>query len=168
MRVRVLRIVEHLVRQPGLDHFATLHDHQPMRKQARDADIVRHDQHRQMQCGRQRAQQIEQARLHRDVETGCRLVHEDEAWTGDEITRDLQTLLHAAGKSRWRIIDARRIDLDLSVVIVTHDLAVARIISHRIMVMRHGQVIETGLTDQVLDDPSEPYTQLLVSSVLQV
>ncbi len=32
--------------------------------------------------------------------------------------------------------------------------------------MRHGRVIETGLTDQVLDDPREPYTQLLVSSVL--
>jgi putative phosphonate transport system ATP-binding protein len=34
------------------------------------------------------------------------------------------------------------------------------------MVMRSGRVVETGLTDQVLDDPSEPYTQLLVSSVL--
>jgi putative phosphonate transport system ATP-binding protein len=32
--------------------------------------------------------------------------------------------------------------------------------------MRHGQVVETGLTDQVLDDPQHPYTQLLVSSVL--
>ena len=59
-------------------------------------------------------------------------------------------------------------DLGLSVVIVTHDLAVARLLSHRIMVMRHGKVIETGLTDQVLDDPREPYTQLLVSSILQV
>lgn len=59
-------------------------------------------------------------------------------------------------------------DLGLAVVIVTHDLAVARLISHRIMVMRQGRVIETGLTDQVLDDPREPYTQLLVSSVLQV
>lgn len=57
--------------------------------------------------------------------------------------------------------------LGLAVVIVTHDLAVARLLSHRIMVMRDGRVIETGLTDQVLDDPSEPYTQLLVSSVLQ-
>jgi putative phosphonate transport system ATP-binding protein len=35
-----------------------------------------------------------------------------------------------------------------------------------VMVMRAGRVIETGLTDQVLDDPAEPYTQLLVSSVL--
>jgi len=57
-------------------------------------------------------------------------------------------------------------DLKLSVVIVTHDLGVARLLSHRIMVMKDGQVIESGLTDQVLDDPSEPYTQLLVSSIL--
>jgi putative phosphonate transport system ATP-binding protein len=70
-----------------------------------------------------------------------------------------------------RLLDLLRglvADLGLSVVIVTHDLAVARLLSHRIMVMRHGAVIETGLTDQVLDDPREPYTQLLVSSVLQV
>ncbi|MEL6373303.1 MAG: phosphonate C-P lyase system protein PhnK [Pseudomonadota bacterium] len=59
-------------------------------------------------------------------------------------------------------------DLGLAVIIVTHDLAVARLMSHRIMVMRHGEVIETGLTDQVLDDPREAYAQLLVSSVLQV
>ena len=52
-------------------------------------------------------------------------------------------------------------------IVVTHDLAVARLLSHRLMVMRHGRVIEHGLTDQLLDDPREPYTQLLVSSVLQ-
>lgn len=58
--------------------------------------------------------------------------------------------------------------LGLSVVIVTHDLAVARLLSSRLMVMQGGRVIEHGLTDQVLDDPQAPYTQLLVSSVLQV
>ena len=36
------------------------------------------------------------------------------------------------------------------------------------MVMRHGIVVESGLTDQVLDDPQHPYSQLLVSSILQV
>ena len=41
----------------------------------------------------------------------------------------------------------------LAAIIVTHDLAVARLLSHRIMVMKDGEVIETGLTDQVLDDP---------------
>ncbi|MBX2804590.1 MAG: phosphonate C-P lyase system protein PhnK [Hyphomicrobiales bacterium] len=58
-------------------------------------------------------------------------------------------------------------DYGLAAIVVTHDLAVARLLSHRIMVMRNGRVIETGLTDQVLDDPQEAYTQLLVSSILQ-
>src|SRR5215813_11284409 len=58
-------------------------------------------------------------------------------------------------------------DLGLAAIVVTHDLAVARLLSHRLIVMRGGEVVESGLTDQVLDDPQHPYTQLLVSSVLQ-
>src|SRR5690606_4582536 len=58
-------------------------------------------------------------------------------------------------------------ELNLAVVIVTHDLAVARLLADRLVVMRRSRVVETGLTDQVLDDPQHPYTQLLVSSVLQ-
>ena len=50
---------------------------------------------------------------------------------------------------------------------VTNDFAVARLLADRLLVMRRGEVVETGLTDQVLDDPQHPYTQLLVSSVLQ-
>ena len=57
--------------------------------------------------------------------------------------------------------------LNIAVVLVTHDLAVARLLAHRIMVMQRGRVVESGLTDQVLDDPQHEYTQLLVSSVLQ-
>jgi len=70
-----------------------------------------------------------------------------------------------------RVLDLIRglvAEFGLSVIIVTHDLAVARLLSHRVMVMSQGRVIESGLTDQVFDDPREPYTQLLVSSVLQV
>lgn len=58
-------------------------------------------------------------------------------------------------------------ELNLAVVIVTHDLAVARLLADRTLVMKQGRVVESGLTDRVLDDPSHPYTQLLVSSVLQ-
>ncbi len=57
--------------------------------------------------------------------------------------------------------------LGVSAIIVTHDLAVARLLAHRLVVMRRGRIIESGLTDQVLDDPQHPYTQLLVSSILQ-
>jgi putative phosphonate transport system ATP-binding protein len=47
-------------------------------------------------------------------------------------------------------------------------MAVARLMADRLMVMKDGRVVETGLADQVLDDPQHPYTQLLVSSVLQI
>jgi putative phosphonate transport system ATP-binding protein len=57
--------------------------------------------------------------------------------------------------------------LHLSVVLVTHDLAVARLLAHRLIVMRRGEIVESGLSDQVLDDPQHAYTQLLVSSILQ-
>jgi putative phosphonate transport system ATP-binding protein len=69
-----------------------------------------------------------------------------------------------------RLLDLLRTlvaDLGLSAIVVTHDLAVTRLLAHRLLVMRRGQVVESGLTDQVLDDPQHPYTQLLVSSVLQ-
>ena len=44
--------------------------------------------------------------------------------------------------------------------------AVARLLAQRMVVMQGGYAVESGLTDQVLDDPQHPYTQLLVSSVL--
>ncbi|WP_421989040.1 phosphonate C-P lyase system protein PhnK [Roseococcus sp.] len=56
--------------------------------------------------------------------------------------------------------------LGLAVFFVTHDIAAARLLAHRIVVMRHGRVVEEGLADRVLDDPRHAYTQLLVSSVL--
>jgi putative phosphonate transport system ATP-binding protein len=59
-------------------------------------------------------------------------------------------------------------ELGLAAIIVTHDLAVARLLADRLMVMQGGVAVELGLTDQVLDDPQHPYTQLLVSSVLQI
>jgi len=95
----------------------------------------------------------------RNLVTGPRLMFMDEPTGGLDVS------------VQARLLDLLRglvSDLGLALVIVTHDLAVARLLSHRIMVMRHGRVIETGLTDQVLDDPHEPYTQLLVASVLQV
>jgi putative phosphonate transport system ATP-binding protein len=95
----------------------------------------------------------------RNLVSGPRLVFMDEPTGGLDVSVQARLLDLLRG-----LVD----DLGLSAIVVTHDLAVARLLSHRIVVMRHGSVIETGLTDQVLDDPREPYTQLLVSSVLQV
>ncbi len=82
----------------------------------------------------------------------------------DEPTGGLDVSIQA------RLLDLiRRLvaQLGVAVVLVTHDIAVARLLADRIVVMQAGKVVEAGLTDQVLDDPQEPYTQLLVSSVLQ-
>jgi putative phosphonate transport system ATP-binding protein len=95
----------------------------------------------------------------RNLVTSPRLVFMDEPTGGLDVS------------VQARLLDLLRslvADLALAAVVVTHDLAVARLLSHRMMVMKEGRVVETGLTDRVLDDPRAPYTQLLVSSILQV
>lgn len=54
----------------------------------------------------------------------------------------------------------------MTTVLVSHDLGVIRTLADRVMVMRDGQVVERGLTDQILDDPQHPYTQQLVHAKL--
>jgi peptide/nickel transport system ATP-binding protein len=53
----------------------------------------------------------------------------------------------------------------VSILYITHDLASARYVADRIVVMYAGQEVETGPTDAVLGDPKHPYTQLLLSAV---
>ncbi len=95
----------------------------------------------------------------RNLVTGPRLVLMDEPTGGLDVSVQARLLDLMRGLVR---------DLGLSVIIVTHDLAVVRLLADRLMVMKSGYVVEQGLTDQVLDDPQHGYTQLLVSSVLQV
>jgi putative phosphonate transport system ATP-binding protein len=95
----------------------------------------------------------------RNLVTAPRLIFMDEPTGGLDVS------------VQARILDLLRrlvAELSLAAIVVTHDLAVARLLSNRLIVMKGGEVIESGLTDQVLDDPHEPYTQLLVSSILPV
>ena len=95
----------------------------------------------------------------RNLVTSPRLIFMDEPTGGLDVS------------VQARLLDLLRglvSELGLAAIVVTHDLAVARLLSHRMMVMKDGAVVETGLTDRVLDDPRQPYTQLLVSSILQV
>ncbi len=95
----------------------------------------------------------------RNLVTDPRLVFMDEPTGGLDVSVQARLLDLLRGLVR---------DLGLSAIVVTHDLAVARLLSDRMIVMKDGQVVEHGLTDRVLDDPRAPYTQLLVSSILQV
>jgi putative phosphonate transport system ATP-binding protein len=101
---------------------------------------------------------LQRLQIARTLVTHPRLVFMDEPTGGLDVSVQARLL------DLIRSLVAR---LGIAVVLVTHDLSVARLLAHRIMVMQRGQVVEAGLTDQVLDDPQHPYTQLLVSSVLQ-
>ncbi|MFZ4827428.1 MAG: ATP-binding cassette domain-containing protein [Phototrophicaceae bacterium] len=57
-------------------------------------------------------------------------------------------------------------ELTVTILIVSHDLGVIRTLADRVMVMRNGEVIEAGLTDQILEDPQAEYTQQLVHAKL--
>ena len=100
----------------------------------------------------------QRVQIARNLVTKPRLVFMDEPTGGLDVS------------VQARLLDMLRTlvsDLGLAAIVVTHDLAVARLLAHRMIVMRHGEIVESGLTDQVLDDPQHPYSQLLVSSILQ-
>jgi putative phosphonate transport system ATP-binding protein len=100
---------------------------------------------------------LQRLQIARNLVTGPRLVFMDEP------TGSLDVSVQA------RLLDLLRrlvTGFKLAAVVVTHDLHVVRLLAHRLMVMQGGRVVESGLTDQVLDDPQHAYTQLLVSSVL--
>lgn len=55
--------------------------------------------------------------------------------------------------------------LGLSMLFVSHNMAVVRQVSDRIAVMHDGVIVELGATHQIFEDPQDPYTRLLLASV---
>lgn len=81
----------------------------------------------------------------------------------DEVTTGLDLSVQA---SVLDLIKTIQRELGISMIVVSHDLAVIRMLADRTLVMLNGEVIEEGLTDQILEDPQNPYTQQLVYSLL--
>lgn len=81
----------------------------------------------------------------------------------DEVTTGLDVSVQA------KVLDLIRelqTDLGIAMIVVSHDLSVIRMLTDRVMVMKNGRIVESGLTDQILQDPQHEYSQLLVSSLL--
>ena len=81
----------------------------------------------------------------------------------DEVTTGLDLSVQAKVLELIRRI---RQEFHIYIMLVSHDLAVIRMLADRTIVMLDGKIIEQGLTDQILDDPQQPYTQQLVHSLL--
>jgi len=81
----------------------------------------------------------------------------------DEVTTGLDVSVQA------RVLDLiRELQnmLGIAMIVVSHDLSVIRMLTDRTIVMKNGRIVESGLTDQILQDPQHAYSQLLVSSLL--
>ena len=81
----------------------------------------------------------------------------------DEITTGLDLSVQA------RVLDlVKRIQREFAVtmIVVSHDLAVVRMLADRTVVMLDGRIVEEGITDQIMEDPQHSYTQVLVNSLL--
>jgi putative phosphonate transport system ATP-binding protein len=81
----------------------------------------------------------------------------------DEVTSGLDLSVQAKVLDLIRNLQR---ESGISMIVVSHDLGVIRMLTDRTMVLKHGQIVEQGLTDQILQDPQHGYTQLLVSSLL--
>lgn len=78
----------------------------------------------------------------------------------DEMTTGLDLSVQAGVLDLVRDIQRQ---LNLAMIVISHDLGVIRLLAERTLVMKLGKVVEQGLTDQILEDPQDGYTQLLVS-----
>jgi putative phosphonate transport system ATP-binding protein len=81
----------------------------------------------------------------------------------DEVTTGLDLSVQAKVLDLIRTVQKK---LNISIIIVSHDLAVIRMLADRTVVMLDGQIVEHGFTDQILEDPQHKFTQTLVHSLI--
>ena len=94
--VRVLRLLEHGRGVALLDDLARVHDPDPVAQRPDDAEVVGDEQDRGVRLGLERSDEVEHARLDRGVQTGRRLVEDEELRVGGERDGDDDALLHPA------------------------------------------------------------------------
>ena len=101
--------------------------------------------------------------MQRRVQIARALAKDPELVVLDEPTTGLDVSVQA------RVLDMfRRVQREegVAAVVVSHDLGVVRLLADRTLVMRHGRIVESGLTDRVMEDPHHEYTQTLINSVI--
>lgn len=90
------------------------------------------------------------------------LVVDPEILICDEVTSALDVSVQALLIEQLRQLQR---DAQLTMLFITHNLAVVRSIAQKVIVLQSGRIVESGSVDEVLDNPRHPYTQQLLSDL---
>lgn len=103
--------------------------------------------------------QLQRVSLARALSVSPTVLYADEPTSALDVSVQAQVL---------ELLAKLRRDLGLTIVMVSHDLAVVAQMCDRILVMRNGQVVEEGPSSQVLSAPTNPYTVSLLDAARSV
>ncbi len=90
---------------------------------------------------------------------GPRLLFADEPTTALDVTVQAQVL---------ELMDELKHETNTGIALITHDMGVVARMCDRIIVMRHGEVVETGTVDDIFYNPQHDYTKMLLESVPRI
>ena len=144
--IEVLRIHENLTRRQARERAVALLDLVSISEAARRIDEYPH----QLSGGMRQRVMIAIA-----VACNPKLLIADEATTALDVTIQAQVL---------QLLDNLRVQLNMAVILITHDLGIVVQWADRVVVMYAGRKIEEGLPDQVFETPYHPYTHGLLSA----
>lgn len=103
--------------------------------------------------------QLQRVGIARALSVGPEVLYADEPTSALDVSVQAQVL---------NLLMNIRADLGLSLVMVSHDLAVISRICEEVIVMKDGRIVETGPMTDVLSNPSEQYTAALIQSARSV
>ena len=81
----------------------------------------------------------------------------------DEATSALDVTVQKQGIELLTELKAK---YEISFILISHDLALVQMFCDRVIVMHNGKAVETGTPDEIIKNPKEDYTKILISSVL--
>jgi peptide/nickel transport system ATP-binding protein len=90
------------------------------------------------------------------------LALEPEILIADEVTSALDVTIQA---QILGLFERLRREMGLTLILISHDLAVVRYLCEQVAVMRQGKLVEYGATEQVLSHPREDYTKALLAAI---